>query len=690
MANFVDGFSAGFTAIEAIRDRRAARELQAREMGLREMANQRAETAFQIGLEDHAHARDVEDRQFRASQARARVLGDPDNANADDLTILQQAGDADTLARLDEYRGKTAFATTSLRDLAGRAAQAPSGAVAAQAQDPYGRAPQPPAPGEQSFLAGGDMALPPDQFGDATANRGGFEESFNLPSASSRRAVPFGEVQEWLSPDDAEALTGERRRKGVSAPGMRFATVQVPPGVLTKREILALPATEQSAAIEKNKELLGSRRQWADTFTAKAMEQAQAGRKGFQERYESLLDPGKPSDLRDMAARSPTQFVSEYFRDRNSLEPNTRAQVDKWSGDAIIQSLVNLQLDSKKVPMTKDGTPDFASPEAKTLKTNMEQAIALSRAISKDFTVQDAAGIRGGLMPRGNAALTGRVVDAIASQPMPARPLSANEDRMMRTQLGRLAASDTDGKGARNIKGPQIEAIGKAVGRGWITLEQAENLLLTGKMDPKTLSVVTRDPKDDLVINGVIVDRGHDPAKAEYARGQLPNDAVSFIDAQFKGLYPGDKPEQQELRSRRMGQFLTSLATNRERLAAERGFDPLANPTQPQLAAMVLAFTATDQAKDAYTSGITGAVRNWLYPFDEQGAPYSDEILSLARDFLPDDYGVVQLDKAKIDLKSVRNRLITSNSAEARSLAYTLDDNQLLDLMKQQAAKAGQ
>lgn len=684
---FSEGLMTGFSVLETIRDRKAARELQNRELSLRELASARQGRAFDLAEEDRNRRIAAEDRAMRAGQARARVFANPDEANDDDLTILEQAGDAESLALLDQYRGKQAFA----RSL-GSMARTPIAAPGAGVTQSPGVAGGAFVPGEQAFLAGEPEALPPDRFSAATAgqdpNMGPIDARFAMPSAGATRSVPFGQVQEWLTEEDQQGLATQLGRHGVSAPGMRHATVPVPPGVLTKDEILALPATEQSAAIAKNQELLGTRRDYMDTLSSKSMAEQRAARSSFQQRYTDLLDPGKSSELRDLAARAPTQFINEYWRDRNSLDPNTRAQMDEWSKDVVVQSLVNLQHDSRLIPQGPDGTPDFKSPAAQTLRTNMERAIALSDEIDSNFSVQDAAGIRGGVMPRGNAQLTGNVIAAIENQGQAARPMTEAEERMVRTQLGRLDTQTAGG--SRQIKGPQLEALAKAYGRGWINLEQLENILTTGRLDPKTLQVTTRNPEDDLIVNGVVVERGRDPEAISYARGQLPKDTLTFVDNLFAGLYPGTDEAQVEKRQRSVAQFYSSLRNDRDRITQERGFDPLANPTQAQVSGLALAFVATDRARDEYTSGITGAVRNWLYPYDEQGKPWSEDILNIAREELGDDFGMFSLGEANVDIDQVRNRLMRSNSAEARALGYRSSDEELYQMLREQAEQAGQ
>lgn len=679
---FSEGLVSGFSVIETMRDRREARANEARRISLAEAANARANDLFRISEEERARGHAREARTERTLSARARALRDPDNVSDEDLMILEQGGDAETIAMLEGYGDRRAFTTASLRDLASRAAQtgAPGSSVT---QSPGGR-PAQFSPQEEAFLSPSeDSELAPDQF-------------------PQPRSLPLEDVMDYLPPDDPAFRRGRARatfgldlttpegRAEHRARGRRTgAAVQVPPGVLSASEIDALPIVEQEAARARNRELLGNRIGQAEDVRAAAGTRTTAGayakgREALSAQYQGMLDSREDSPIRQLAATQPTAWIAQYARDRNSLDENTRALVDRRVYEIAQQSLANLRQQSRNVPIV-NGAPDFSSPEGQALKRGIEQNIAVLSAAERDFSAADAAQIRGGYMPVGNRQLTERVTNAWQEQPPPARPATAAEERLLRTDLNRLDAAT----GTRKISSATIDRLGKAVARGWIDYKDAESILLTGRVPQAAMQFHTADPKNDVFINGRLVRRGYDAEAAREARDKMQEEQREFIENQFELLYPGDEDWQREERGRRMGQFYTQQYQQRAAILERHGFDPL-NTDIPHTAALVNAFAATDKADNEWDKGLLGT-RRWLYgPLEDQAEYASDESLQLTRDLLPDQYGVFSLGNVQFRAELARQRLLeTGNPADrAAVIATEGNDAALLEYMRESYPEA--
>ena len=408
------------------------------------------------------------------------------------------------------------------------------------------------------------------------------------------------------------------------------------------------------------------------------------GSKVLNEQYSLMLDTGKDSALRQLATEQPTQWITQYHRDRNSLDPNTRALVDRQAAQVAAQSLGNLRQEVNQVPMGPDGTPDFSSPQAVALKQNIERSIAVLAAAEKEFSPAAAAQIRGGFMPTGNKQLTERVSEAWSSQPTPARPATAHEERMFRTQIGRLDEQGASGGAARRVTTGQIDQLGKAVARGWITHEQGENILLTGRIDPATRALIQRDPKNDLyTADGRLISRGYDAEAVRKARDTAEENWLKRVDAQFEGQYPDDTEE----RERRKGQYLTQMWQQREAIMERHGFDPI-NSDPVHTAATINAFRATDAADNVWDKMYLGINRWWNGPMEEQAAPFSNEILDLTRELLPDQYGVFTLGDKRFDAAGARRYLDSTGEPADRAavLATEGDDAALMRYVEQKIA----
>lgn len=673
---FSDGLMSGFTIMETIRDRKEARANEARRLSLAEAANARADQAFNIGLEDRARGLAREDQLRRAASARARVLRDPDNVDEDDLLILEEAGDSETIAALENYAGQRQFATRSLRDLASRAVdagdapatQARSGGVALFT------------PQENAFLSPTEESeLAPDQF-------------------PQPRMIPIEDIADFMAPDDPAFRLAKARGLDLSTPegraqaresARRVGTrVPVPPGVLSASEIDELPITEQEAARARNKELLGNRQAAVEQLTPRgAFNPPIPAKAQLQSRYEAMLDTRQDSDLRQLAATQPTAWIAQYRLDRNSLDENTRALVDRRAGEIAAQSLANLRQQASQVPVV-NGAVDFSSPEGQALKKGIEQNIAVLSAVEKDFSAAEAANIRGGFMPVGNRQLAARVTEAWQSQPAPARPATPHEERMFRTQMARLEQAGNGTGASRRVSSAQIDALGKAVARGWIDYKDAESILLTGRLTPSTLQVTQRDPTKDLYINGRLVARGYDAESERKAREAADEKTLEFWRDQFELLYPGDEDWQKEERGRRFGQFLTQQYQLRAERLERHGFDPLRPDHVGQAAALANAFAAEDKADNMWDKALLGIKRLLYGPMSEQAAPGSDESLQIARDLLPDQYGVYTLGSLQFNAEAARRHFMSSGDPTDRAavIATEGDDAALLRYVKQKMA----
>lgn len=670
MADFSEGLLSGFSVMETLRDRKEARANDARRISLAEAANARSNDIFRINEEERARGHADQDRARRAAAARARVLRDPDNAHEDDLLILEEAGDSATLATLDDYTDKRQFATASLGDLANQASASPQpgGSVTPS------RAPGRFTPAENQFLSPTtDSVAEPNQF-------------------PQPRAMAIEEVMDWMDPADpafratrarGADLTTPEGRAAARATGKRIGTiVQVPEGVLSSSEIDELPLVEQEAARTRNRELLGSRQRTVEQmspspgFGSGPIPAKQA----LANEYAGMLDSREDSQLRQLAVQQPTAWIERYRRDRNSLEPNQRALVDRRVHEIALQSLANIREQSAQIPQGADGLPDFSSPAAQAVKKGIEQNIAVLSQAEAGFSAADAAGIRGGFMPTGNRQLTERVTAAWQEQPTPAKPATETEERLFRTDMNRLAAAD----GARKISSATVNRLGKAVARGWVEYKDAESILLTGRVSQSAMQFNTASPTNDVYINGRLVRRGFDAAAAQKAADEMQEDQLKLIQQQFALLYPDDPEEQ----GRRMGQFMTQQYQQRDAIRERHGFDPLAASPQ-QTAAMINAFAATDKADNAWDQSWLG-VRRWMSgPLEEQAPAYSNEIMQLTRDLLPDDYGVYNLGDRQFDANRARRLFMASGDPKDRAavIATEGDDAALMQYVEQKIAE---
>jgi hypothetical protein len=670
--DFSSGLEAGFSLIDSIRDRADQRALQARQMSLAEIASNRAGEVLKANMADRAHAYANESDLKRTLAARARVAANPDSPNQEDLDILTQGGDSQTIEALQNYKARSAFVSGSLRDLAAQGPQI-AGTTAQQGA---------PAAGQQ----GGPVNFSADQ----TAFLGPNAET-QLPGDQfpQPRSVPIGEVKGFLPEDDPAlkaANLGELRNAN-RMPGPSTMAVDIPPGVLTASEIQKLPLTEQDAARQRNKELLGNRA--AAVETLRGPDKA-AAKKSMQTNYADFLDTNKDSSLRSMAATQPTAFIAQYRKERASLDPNTRALMDAKIPEISNQSLANLLSQAPTIPLRADGTPDANSEEYKNYKAGVEHNIALRAAADKEFSASDVAKIRGGFMPVGNPQLVQRVADAWSQQPTPANPATSTERRLFNTDISRLAAAPN---GVKKVSSATIDRLGKAVARGWIDQKEAESLLTTGKVTPPMLAFHEHDTKNDLYLNGQLISRGEDPELVLKYKSKMNDDGRKYLDQFFEESYGGNTPAQTEERARRKNQFMTWVMNDRQKIMDEHGFDPL-NTDIPHLAALANTFRAQDAATDVWSKSWLGLKQAMFGSFGEQAPRGSDEIAGLERDLLGPNYGVTTLGKQQLNAVLARSRLLKSGNPEYRALAIqTMGNDQALGqaLLKiQQQQQQGQ
>lgn len=663
----------GFQIVETMRDRAASREMEAQRLSLAQIASSRADTELKSEMDMRARAYDQQDQNKRTLAARARVMTDPDKANPEDIKILQQGGDAETLAALDSYHGRRAFATKSLGDLAASGVAQPGAGdpAATQAQGP----PAQYTPQQDQYLSpDADSSMPDTQF-------------------PQPRSVPFEEVKDYLAPGDPQTELAARRGKGhENIPAFKTGVrVDIPPGVMTTAEIRALPLPEQEAARTKNKELLGNR-----VSTVESLRANDAGgdkQKGLNKSYETFLDPGKDSDVRNLATTQPTAWIAQYRKDRMSLDPNTRALVDARAPEVAQQSLANLVTQSHTIPQGKNGMPDTNSEEWKNLKSGIEHNIAVLQATSKGFSAADAANIRGGSMPIGNAELAGRVTQAWQNQPAPAMPSTPTEERVAGTQMRNLAEAAAKPGGLKKISSGQVNNLGKAVARGWISYDDAESILTTGRVKPSALQFFQANTKEDLFLNGHLVRRGYDPEAIAKAEKESGDKLQSGWDKQFELLYPGDKEAEKSARGRKKGEFLTWMSSNRDSLMKDHGIDPYhADPYQA--AALANAYAAQDQATDQYSKAWFG-MKQWVFgnPREQGAGPFTDQTMQITKDILGPNWGVNTLGNQTFDYNRAYQYALKSGDPRDRAAAMsTVGNPQALGIYFQQkiASQKGQ
>lgn len=675
MANpFSEGLMTGYSVLETMRDRRDARANEARRISLAEAANARANDMFRVSEDERSRLHANEDRARRVASARARVLRDPDNIDDDDLAILEEGGDADTIARVESYGDRRDFTTASLGDLASRAQQAAYGQP--EQAPPRGGRPLPFSPGEEEFLS-------PNADSELAPSRVGYRE------------VPLDEIAPFLSDNDPykrspmDINEGAAAQRGLTGPGSSHRNtrpVPIPEGVMTPAEINELPLVEQDAARAKLREAMTGRPEWWRNREAETTWYGQNSRQtDLDTRYMAMTDSTKDSEIRQLAAQQPTAWIAQYAKDRNSLSENARAIVDRRVQEISQQSLANLRQQARNVPVV-NGSVDFDSPEGQILKRGLEQNIALLSKVEAGFSAADAANIRGGYMPVGNRELTARVTAAWQEQPPPARPSTPTEERLLRTDINRIADGTTP---ARKISTATINRLGKAVARGWLDYKDAESILLTGRVPQAALQFNTASPKEDVFVGGRLIRRGFDAEAARAARDKATEAQREYVEQAFELGLPGDEDWQKEERGRRMGQFWTRMYQTREDTYQQHGFDPL-NTDIPHTAALVNSFLAQDKADNEWDKGLLGT-RRWLYgPMEDQAPFNSDEALQLTRDLLPDQYGVFSLGNVQFRAELARQRLLETGDPRDRAAVIATEghDEALLEYMKQNYPEA--
>jgi hypothetical protein len=399
----------------------------------------------------------------------------------------------------------------------------------------------------------------------------------------------------------------------------------------------------------------------------------------LNDQYAAMIDSRQDSELRQLATTQPTAWIERYRADRLSLDPNTRALVDRRAVEISKQSQANLHRQVGSVPV-RNGTIDFSSPEGQALKRGIEQNIAVLSQAEAGFSPAKAADIRGGYMPVGNRELTGRVVDAAASQELPVYPPTENEERMLRTQLNRVDQQNSGGP-ARRLSSAQIDVFSKAVARGLMTLKDFETLLLTGRLTGSALELKEFDPKKDLYLGNRLVRRGYDPEAAGETRTKLADGQWDMVQDQMKLLYPGDSTREVNLQGRRAQQALVYFAENRERFMRDGGFDIFA-ATPAQTAAALNDFAQYDAADSQWSGGYLGLRGLFYGELREQGSP--DEINQIVRDLNGPEWGVTSIGGLSIRTDLARRRLLESSDPRdaAAYISTQGNDEALIEYMR--------